>query len=332
MKFGAIVVFFLVLLAACSGSAPTEQVPKPQPQAIVPPQLAKTEKPKTEEAKEAVPWVMMPAPEGVSQLPNIYRHNYEYAPYGLFDYSGFQAKDIPKDSPCEWNGKSYLCPKGVKLTRFDCKPSAEVILKCFPKVTWEAYLDSALKQLWQNQIEAEESVRKWGKLGNDNHYSFPIYLFNPMPYRCTVDEGHAEECRAVKGVFLELLKDKEKFEALITWGLDIFVPFFQKMPARYQHRDFLKPAKHALAYAQNFDWERERRYLAGLHDNEKGRYAFPTGKHRFTRVGPDGNEENPHRELEAFIFRRVRDGMDIRLITKTLQTVVDKLEPYAKKD
>ena len=244
-------------------------------------------------------WTIAPAPEG---LPEIRM------------YKSFP----PQKSLCEWEYYRYPdCPKkAIKGQR--CKLTPKIVAECFPLMPWEDLLETRLRAF-------QEGYSTWLSFVCDNSEELcdrvkvlRLRGLNPLP----VHDLKLAHYKAVKPVLKKLFKSPKKLKAIYGWAMPPFKKIFVRLPP--EDREFYMDIfQYALKYTRRFSWKKELRYLRRLQRRHRVR--------EFTKKSSTGKASH-FREVEAFIFRRVRDGMPIRIIRKWILRIIADLRPLVKKE
>ena len=109
---------------------------------------------------------------------------------------------------------------------------------------------------------------------------------------------------------------------MYRWALPSVRQVFRQLP-RKERITYINILRHAKKYAQSYNHKQEEAYLRKLKEDYN--------EYQFAIRGPDDKKDNPYRKVEAFIFRRVRDGMSIREIRKWIKVGIRDLRPLVKK-
>ena len=141
---------------------------------------------------------------------------------------------------------------------------------------------------------------------------------NPLP----VHDLKPAHYQAVKPVLKRLFKCPKKLNAIYGWAMPPFKKVFVQLSS--EDREFYMDVfQYALDYTERFSWKKELRYLRWLKRRHRER--------QFTQRDSTGKASH-FRQVEAFIFRRVRDGMPIRIIRKWIRRIIADLRPLVKKE
>ena len=224
------------------------------------------------------------------------------------------------DRNCEWqpineyNGdRRIYCPKGA-VKDYKCEPTIELINKCFPKMPWERVMEERLNEYYGIMTTVLPDNPIWERFKK----VMAIRAMNPLP----AYDWHPIFYQYSKAAILKILASLEDTEKVYSWAMPAFKNVLGQLPK--QKRDLvLDVIHHALDYSGRFSFVKEQQYLSKLQKENREK--------EFNKIGPDG-KESAYRDVEAFVFRRVRDGMKIEDIKTWIKKIVADIEPFVKND
>lgn len=252
-------------------------------------------------------WGISSAPNGLPKVPNNH----------IDQYGSLYKKDIPENSPCEWQpysafaGNTY-CPEQAGQTH-TCKITPEIMIKCYPAISWEELLAKSFDSFvygharWLNTCILRSGDQS--PVCNRVKVRALVEGLNPLPAKRYSPNAY----EAIKPIMTKLLQSPETLGVIYDWAIVPFRHMFAKLQSKDRREFYSDVLQHALEYASSFDVEKEKSYLSRLQSQRQER--------DFIYKAPDGKASH-YRLVEAFIFRRVRDGMSIENIRKWLGRIV----------
>ncbi len=270
-----------------------------------------------------------------------------------------------KESLCKWieSEKCYLCPSQAIMKGYRCEPEGDQ-KRCYTFVTfkWEAMLDKFLKLA---VVACDNNkINSYYEQSNFPHSLKVFRISYKIGPGLLYDLAHYTDpnCVACGGYYWYWYSSKEKLKDLLAsiykmpgifpkiyeWAIPSIKQAFQSLP-RQDQVEYMKIIRHVKKYAQGYNHKAELTYLKKIEkktsrlmsilkktpeaDVEKINMLY--GKIYETEISfiraAYGKKFSPFRELEAFIFRRVQEGMDIRIIKKMLIRVERDLKPLVAK-
>jgi len=116
---------------------------------------------------------------------------------------------------------------------------------------------------------------------------------------------------------------------LYEWVMPPVKQTFQLLDKRDQI-EYMDILNHTIRYTNKYNHERELNYLTWLQYRAKAKND-PSIENLFIERNPS-NIISPYRKIEAFVFRRVQEGMKIEHIRRLLAKLNRDLQPLVKED
>lgn len=261
---------------------------------------------------------------------------------------------VPPTSPCTWAQVAPVFPDDPPLylpvsflegngrfARYD----VEAMRRCgFPSdSSWAGILRQALNQFARAPRMHENLFsHAAGASGQGDDRRRVLSAYGVLQTD-VIDAGGPYAWYDFRTLVLPLVyRSDALMERVYTWALPHVTRVRDALPAA-DRRSYLEIARHAQAYLRTFDEQRE---LAYLHRLEQGQCAepiteqaeledlramaspgYPTSPctYHFTLEGPDGRD-NSFRKVEAWIFRRIHDGMPRARLQRYVDRVVELFE------
>lgn len=208
-----------------------------------------------------------------------------------------------------WSNSEAEVVKQLAVQTISVPEEFPPFLDCpgYKKQSWQKALDGTMhdfKELWSSGYyedpdlpwfieQTEEEKKEYREESEWNEKD------------ATLDYGilHPGYCLSIVHTWVKK-KNIYLLDVLYSWTMPMFKKAFGLLPAKKQeiYKDIVA---HARGYLETFDYEKELAYLNKLKELEEKEGGYVV--YKFIYYNPDG-VRGVYRKLEAWIFRRAREG------------------------
>lgn len=284
------------------------------------------------------------------------------------EYQGDFSTVPPINSPCKWVKSSNIAfwwpddffPSGITDPEADgywenYQPTNEVIEACYPEDA-----KSMMNPIVSYKEMLTNAIYRWQWVPNE-YWGYASYLGENFKTRSAISFGMVMSGETVEDfkdhVLPIIYRSSWMLQVLFDWAMPAVEAAFKEMPPDHQ-KVYLDILRHGEQYLKTYNHKREEAYLARLErgscareekifrTEEKEWYSndcatlsgwdndtpteFCACADYFVRISPGGKSMNKYRKLEAFFFRRVRQGVEPSVLLHWVTRTRERLEAAQK--